>query len=123
MNNTANSREELLRDAFEMLGVHVESEIDGSVIEFSLLGQEVAKRALVDAGVVGGVLRLLEDALETGSEELRDLVCTGFLERLMTEASFGRFQFVDIDSSLGPRSRAYCHAWDRFTGVTTTGLT
>lgn len=65
---------------------------------------------------------IVELALATGDRETRDAVATCFLENLQNIASGGRFDFTLISEYLGPESRAYCRAWDEFTGVKTEGL-
>ena len=71
---------------------------------------------------IAAVMRTVEQALREGDERVKDAVATGFLERLMTEASAGRMSFEQLTDHLGPESRRYCEAWDEFTGTRTPGL-
>jgi hypothetical protein len=64
------------------------------------------------------VLGRLEDVLRDGDPYERDAVATGFFEALLHAWDAG----VDLRAvwpELGPRSRAYCRAWNDFTGVRT----
>jgi hypothetical protein len=63
------------------------------------------------------ILELIEQFLEEGDDTVKDSVATGFLEALLAESSAGRFDFSQIETTLGPKSRAYCRAWNRFTGA------
>lgn len=80
---------------------------------------------LKDAGrseQVEAALAFVEDLLVRGDEALKDAAATSFLENLLNQVSGGELDpatFVDL---LGPQSRAYCKAWDEFTGVKTPGL-
>lgn len=68
------------------------------------------------------VFDVAERLMVEGDNEVKDAVATCFLENLLNVASAGRIdasKFVDL---LGPESRAYCRAWDEFTGVHTEGL-
>lgn len=64
----------------------------------------------------------VERALRDESQEVRNVIATGFLEGLMGEASAGRFDFTRLSAFLGPEARKYCQAWDAFTGTKTPGL-
>ena len=62
------------------------------------------------------VLEVLEWVLSTGSQSERDAVATGFFEALLAAADTG-FDLHLVWNDLGPESRAYCVAWNEFTGV------
>ncbi|MET8229904.1 hypothetical protein ABZS77_04395 [Micromonospora sp. NPDC005298] len=62
------------------------------------------------------VLHLVDEVLGSGDQHEADAVATGFLESLMTAADAG-FDLRQIWSDLGPRSQAYCRAWDAFLGI------
>ncbi len=68
------------------------------------------------------IFALIEQAVVSGSEEVRDATATCFLEALQSMASEGVLDFSRLDEHLGSRSRAFCLDWDRFTGVVTPGL-
>jgi hypothetical protein len=68
------------------------------------------------------LLASLEELLANGDEETRIAVATGFLEALLAQSSAGRLDFSKIAPFLGKESRKYCIEWDRFTGVSTEGL-
>jgi hypothetical protein len=63
------------------------------------------------------VLQLLEYFLKEGDYTLKEAVRTGFFEALLAESDRGHFDFSQIKNVIGPESRAYCRAWNRFTGV------
>lgn len=59
-----------------------------------------------------------------GSEE-RDYdsaACTCFLENLLNRASANRIEYSRFIPYLGEKSKEYCRAWDKFTGVKSPGL-
>jgi len=62
------------------------------------------------------VLGVLETVLAGGSELDGNAVATGFFEALLAAADRG-FDLQLVWDDLGPESRAYCEAWDKFTGV------
>ncbi len=63
------------------------------------------------------ILKLLEYFIKEGDYTVRESVTTGFLEALLAESDSGRFDFSRIKTMVGKESRAYCRAWNRFTGV------
>lgn len=63
-------------------------------------------------------LDLLERVLTTGSQSDADAVATGFLEALLSAYDRG-FDLRSLWPDLGPKSRAYCLAWNDFTGSDT----
>lgn len=54
-------------------------------------------------------------------DDVATAVMTGFLEAFVARAT-EKESVVKFVRMLGPESRAYCEAWDRFTGVVTPGL-
>ncbi len=70
------------------------------------------------------VFDFVEMLLKEGDQETQDSAATCFLENLINFTSslddtLPPKTFVHL---LGPESRAYCKAWDEFTGVKTEGL-
>lgn len=65
-----------------------------------------------------GVFTFIEQCLQDGDEAIKDAAATCFLENLQNQGSHSD-QWVHL---LGPESRAFCRAWDEFTGVDTPGL-
>lgn len=100
------------------------SDATPETLKFSNLAVDFARA--INAGAtdedIRQVLAIAEHGLQDGSTDLKDAVATGFLERLMAEASAGRLDFRRIAPNLGHRSRQYCREWDDFTGVQTPGL-
>jgi hypothetical protein len=68
------------------------------------------------------IFETTEHLLRFGDDHVKDGVATCFLEGLLGRASAGTLDFRQISSYLGGESRAYCRAWDKFTGVATPGL-
>jgi len=68
------------------------------------------------------IFATLEEELCNGEETAKNAIATGFLESLQAKASSGEFDFREIAAYLGKHSKAYCTAWDNYTGVATPGL-
>ena len=68
------------------------------------------------------IFDLIEQLMNDGDQTVKDAVATCFLENLINRASAGSVPARAFVHLLGPRSRAYCKAWDDFTGVRTEGL-
>lgn len=62
------------------------------------------------------VLGILEEVLRSGSEHDSTAVATGFFEALLNAWDKG-FDLQAIWEYVGPESRAYCLAWNEFTGI------
>jgi hypothetical protein len=67
------------------------------------------------------IFALVERCLEEGTEVVQTAMATCFLENLQNVLSAERAA-ERLVPFLGPKSRAYCRAWDRFTEVFTPGL-
>ncbi|NJN53980.1 MAG: hypothetical protein HC804_04000 [Anaerolineae bacterium] len=67
------------------------------------------------------IFNLMEQFLVEGEPIVQDVTATCFLENLINRAgtTLDPKTFVHL---LGPKSIAYCQAWDEFTGVYTEGL-
>jgi hypothetical protein len=68
------------------------------------------------------IFNLIEQLTVDGDAEVKNAIATCFLENLLNVASTGRVDARKFVNLLGPKSRAYCKAWDEFTGVRTEGL-
>ena len=113
---------DLLRRSYLELGLVEEHGDHEEIQRFSSLARKVSQMVTVDVQRAQVVLELIEIGLEKGTEPLRVAICTGFLERLLAEASAGRLPFGVLAPWLGARSLEYCREWDRFTGLQTQGL-
>ena len=71
---------------------------------------------------VDKALELIEELITKGSSEVQTAATTCFLESLLHQASMGNIDARSFVSFLGPESRAFCKAYDQFTGVHTEGL-
>jgi hypothetical protein len=83
------------------------------------LSQEIEQ---LDPPTLRALFAAVEEVLAGDEEPAATAVATGFLGCLQGHDSSGRFDFREIAGYLGASSRAYCWAWDQFTGVTTPGL-
>jgi len=68
------------------------------------------------------IFDLIEELLTDGDQDVKDAAATCFLENLINLASANKLFSPDFVPFLGTNSRAYCEAWDSFTGVKTEGL-
>jgi hypothetical protein len=68
------------------------------------------------------IFDLTEELLTDGDQDVKTVAATCFLENLQNKASANGLYSPDFVPFLGPNSRAYCEAWDSFTGVKTEGL-
>jgi hypothetical protein len=65
---------------------------------------------------------LIERLMVEGTEEVQTAAATCFLENLINAVSWERISAESFVHLLGKESKAYCRAWDEFTGVKTEGL-
>jgi hypothetical protein len=72
-----------------------------------------------DYGFADDLFALIERLLTEGSDEVKDIVATGFLEGMAHQDDLVPELWVPLT---GPRARDYLRAWDQFTGVSTPGL-
>ncbi len=75
-----------------------------------------------DTSDVAAIFGAIEELLLEGDAEVKDAVATCCLENLLNSVSSGRIAAGTFVHLLGPQSRAYCRAWDEFTGVRTPEL-
>ena len=68
------------------------------------------------------IFLLIEHLVEKGDKSVKSATTTNFLENLINISSHGDFEPSTFIHYLGPKSKAYCKAWDEFTGVKTPGL-
>lgn len=97
-----------------------EAGLCNDIAEFSDYAVELIKNRRTSE--IRAVFELVENLMVEGDDTVKDAAATCFLENLLNQASAGNTSssaFVDL---LGPESRAYCKAWDEFTGVQTEGL-
>ena len=86
-------------------------------VRLGSLGQEFAKHSAdFSPAQRREVLRILEEVQVTGSESDGTAVATGFFEALLSAWDQG-FDLRPVWPDIGPESRAYCLAWNGFTGV------
>jgi hypothetical protein len=68
------------------------------------------------------IFEVIESFMKNGDNKVKDAAATCFLENLINISSHGDFDTSMFIYYLGPESKAYCKAWDEFTGVKTPGL-
>ncbi|EAT13681.1 hypothetical protein HF888_09590 [Bermanella marisrubri] len=61
----------------------------------------------------------IENLIENGSQEVSDIVCTGFLESMQNQTKLPSRYWAPL---LGKRATDFCKAMDDFHGVKTEGL-
>ncbi|MBN2496292.1 MAG: hypothetical protein JXR96_16990 [Deltaproteobacteria bacterium] len=83
-----------------------------------LISERLSNRRLIG---MKAVFDLAEELMRDPDDEIPNAVATCFLENIMNRVpeSISPETFVDL---LGPESRKFCRAWDRFCGMTTPGL-
>lgn len=62
----------------------------------------------------------IEDLMMHGDEAVKNAVATGMLEAVLSESSAKRFDISALARWFGPKTKAYCLAWDAFTGIQST---
>jgi hypothetical protein len=100
-----------------------EGETPGVCTDLSEFGQYVSD--LIAAGETSDlpeVFALIEELMTEGSTRVHEAAATCFLENLQNYVSSGLIPAESFVHLLGEKSRAYCRAWDEFTGVPTPGL-
>ncbi|MCZ7456216.1 hypothetical protein [Streptomyces sp. WMMC940] len=96
-----------------------EDNVPPLTMRLASLGTAFARRsAELTPEQSGRVLRILEDVQTSGSEYDRTAVATGFLEALLNAWDKG-YDLRAVWHLAGPRTRAYCRAWNEFTGIPT----
>jgi hypothetical protein len=69
---------------------------------------------------------LIEKLVVEGDEETSTAACTCYIENLINQASHDdnvfNLRYEHFVPYLGPESREYVRAWDKFTGVKTPGI-
>ncbi|MBV2155628.1 hypothetical protein [Kitasatospora sp. SUK 42] len=62
------------------------------------------------------ILGIAEEVLESGDEEEKAAIATGFLEEILKAWDEG-FDLKSLWEFVGPRSRSFCLDWNEFSGV------
>jgi hypothetical protein len=93
----------------------------------TVLGRYVEEKLNKPLDVTGkkeikNIFNLIERLIKQGNNIVKDAANTCFLENLINYTSAGRLEPEQFIHYLGPESKAYCKAWDEFTGVKTPGL-
>jgi len=61
------------------------------------------------------IFQLIEEALSSGTDELRNAVATGLIEAMISESDRHPGKWSGISPRLGPQSAAYAETWIAFT--------
>lgn len=98
-----------------------ETSLWGEMSQFSSYTAQILTDETNSLSQVEDIFSYMEYLLVHGSEDVRNAVCTCFLENIlnMTPTKIKPVRFVAF---LGPESRKFCQAWDKFTGIKTEGL-
>jgi hypothetical protein len=90
---------------------------------FSILGRRLCSHAEATSEQEWKqVFTIVDQLIKVGDESVKDAVTTGMLEAMLAEASAGRCDFSRFARYLGAETKAYCRAWECFTGNRTPGL-
>jgi hypothetical protein len=68
------------------------------------------------------IFSFAEYLMTEGEHEVQEAIATCFLENLINATSWNTIPASSFVRFLGEESKAYCKAWDEFTGVKTEGL-
>ncbi|MGI5196351.1 DUF7674 family protein [Streptomyces sp. CA-288835] len=94
-----------------------ENDVPPLLLRLADLGQVLAERsAELTPEQTRQVFRILEEVMTSGSEYDGTAVATGFFEALLNAWDNG-FDLRAVWDDVGPESRAYCLAWNKFGGV------
>ncbi|MCX6219080.1 hypothetical protein [Spirosoma sp.] len=63
------------------------------------------------------IFQLMENMLNTGSDEVKNAVATGFLESVINPVTADTEYLPLLTTLLGEKSRAYCREWLSFSGA------
>ena len=90
---------------------------------FRAIGAAVAsKRHPLPPHEAKGLLAFAERLLKQGSGDVQNMVATCMLEEIWLAARQSGFDFSLVGPYLGPESRRYLLAWDKFNKTTSPGL-
>ncbi|GAB2984446.1 hypothetical protein GCM10023080_057770 [Streptomyces pseudoechinosporeus] len=94
-----------------------EDDVPPFIFRLAALGRVLAERsAELTSEQTRQVFRILEEVMTSGSEYDSTAVATGFFEALLNAWDRG-FDLRAVWDDVGPESRAYCLAWNKFGGV------
>ncbi|WP_053846390.1 hypothetical protein [Streptomyces sp. NRRL B-24085] len=94
-------------------------EVPPLTVRLAALGRVFAERSAdLTPEQTRALFRRLEEVQAADGERYGSAVATGFFEALLNAWDKG-FDLRSVWPALGPHSRAYCRAWNGFTGVPT----
>jgi hypothetical protein len=99
-----------------------DSGVCGNMAAFSHFIIESIENKNIDPSELQQVFIFMEELLVIGEDSVQDAVATCFLENLINATSWNTIPASSFVQFLGKESKAYCKAWDEFTGVKTEGL-
>ena len=93
----------------------------GGMAKFSDYVSDLLVKNESNTSQINEIFSYMEHLLVNGDEDVKTAVATCFFENILniTPGKINPKRFVEY---LGPESREYCRAWDKFTGVQTDGL-
>ena len=96
----------------------------GVMTTLSMYVRDILSKTLSDEKEqeIKEIFSLIEFFIDEGNQSVQDAASTCFLENLINSTSWGKLKSETFLCYLGPESKAYCKAWDEFTGVKTEGL-
>lgn len=110
-----------LRIAYERLIADWQPDAPPLTVIFADLGRSLCRHVdMLPEAIVRELCLAIEDLMTHGDEAVKNAVATGMLEAILSESSANRFDISALARWFGPETRAYCLAWDAFTGIQST---
>jgi hypothetical protein len=114
---------DVLKTKYESLRREWQPDEPPPTIVFSSLGRCLCRNVSTFNDVeLSSIWQGIEELILNGDTVVSTGVTTGLLEVVLAEASAGRLSMRQFVPFIGPRSIAYCRAWDTFTGYKTEGI-
>jgi len=114
---------DFFRAAYKQLVEEWSPDAPPVTIIFSSLGRSFCSHSSMSSKLaLMNICAVIEELMSRGDDAVQDAVATGMLEAMLAESSAGRFDMSTLTPFLGTHTKAYCRAWDEFTGIHTPGL-
>jgi|GEM_PF-5941473 len=98
---------------------------DGQILWHLLISNPLSKLVINNFGAGNyehseELFREIENLIENGTQEVRNIICTGFLESMQNQTEFDSKLWAPL---LGLNATEFCKGMDDFHGAKTEGLT
>lgn len=91
-------------------------------LRLSNIGEAIGEMIISNDKNVKEVLLIVEEIVVNGSEAVKDAICTGLLESVMSVLDKKVEKYQDFITFLGPESKSFCKRWNEFNGINIPGL-